>query len=497
MSGACERRIMGLAAWVVVGVAASRAGGPAPSATVHDLECDVIVRRTDAGGIAPYDPLVHRPPDVVRVVLGNWQPIDPQGDVFVGGFDVSGEFLRIDVRFAGLQNPPGATAPASFAPFEFGPHPVYGFLEVDIDLDNHTGGETGAPQFRYPANVARFGGVPAGDRFEERVLRTPDDDDSEFESSPYVERSGEEFHLALLPTSFAAGGIARLVGDQDSIFESGETWVLSGRWFHRAHGFEPFSLAQGGAAAGEYMPISPLRFSHDVSSDETAVSLVFPLTNAAAAALSGEAPQPNNADPSDQASVEEGLVDLVESAQFALAFPSGAPEEILITGWALESPANRLDAWRWRMTMLAGASYSASGFGFVWTDVLPNPTRGDVNGENGVDHDDFNNLSDYVEGHDHDDGVNDDRVVLSGFPASFSVFDVSGDGVVDEGDLAFLSPVGDADLDDDVDLHDFARLQACSAQFGVMGCDLADLNRDGESTNSDACWLAQILTGPQ
>ncbi|MDX2200062.1 MAG: hypothetical protein SF069_13960 [Phycisphaerae bacterium] len=497
MSGVSRRRVSRLAAWVAIGAAVGRAGGPALSVSVADLECDVILQRTDAGGSAPYDPLVHRPPDVVRVVIGNWQPVDPQADVFVGSFSGGGAFLRIDVRFAGLQNPPGATAPASFAPFEYGPHPVYGFLEVDIDLDNHTGGETDAPQFRYPANVARFGGVPAGDRFEDRVLRTPDDDDLEFESSPYVERSGEEFHLALLPTSFAAGGITRLVGDADGIFESGETWVLSGRWFHRAHGFEPFSLAKGGAAAGEYMPISPLRFSHDATSDETAVSLVFPLTNAAAAALSGAAAQPNNADPSDQASVEEGLVDLMESAQFALAFPSGAPEEALITGWALENPANRLDAWRWRMTMLTGASYSAAGFGFVWTDVMPNPTRGDVNGENGVDHGDFNNLADYIEGHDLDDGVNDDRVALSGFPASFAVFDVSGDGVVDEGDGAFLSRVGDADLDDDVDLHDFARLQACSGQFGGIACELVDLNRDGWSTNSDACWFAQILNGPE
>ena len=464
--------------------------------TAEDDLCDVIVRRTDAGGGAPYDPQLHHPPDVVEIVVGNWQPTDPQTDLFSGTFASSGIFLRLEVALNGLQNPPGSTSVGSFAPYQFGPHPVYGFLEFDVDRQIETGGETAAPEFRYLANVARYGGVPAGSRFDDRVLRQPDDDDGDFDTSPYIERSGEEFHLALLPSSFAAGDITRLVGDSDTVFEAGETWSIPGNWFHRAHGFEPFSFAKGGGAAGEYMPQCRVRFSHSITADLTTITLVFPLTNVAAAAMTGAAPQANNADPSDQASVDEALDDLVQSAQFLLEFPSGEPEEILIRGWADENPSEFLAPRLWPSVALLGSSYSAAGFGLVWSDVLPNPMRGDVDGEHGIDHEDSEKLAEYLDDHDLDDGTADDRVAILGFPQTFAVFDISGNGIVDSEDFEFLSDVGDTDLDQDVDLADFGRIQGCSGRPAVNACGIADLNRDGQVSGTDACWFFQRIAGP-
>ncbi len=491
------RAAVGVLIGLLPGVAA--AADP-PAYIAHaDRNYDVVARRTDAGGTAAYDPHLHRPVDLRELRLGRWAPTDPQADRFAGQYAPGGGFARIEVVLGGLHNPPGETDPLAFAPYAYGPHPVYGFIEIDMDDDQETGGEVSAPQFRYLGNIVRFGGVPGGDAYEHRVAESADAFDGNFLTQPYVERHGEEFHLCLLGGQFAASDIAIVVGDGDLVFESGETWDITGTWFHRAHGFEPYSFATGGAVPGEYSPECVLRFAHDMTTDATTLTLVFPLNNAAAAALRGGSPQSNNHDPSDDASVNEALQDLVVSANFIKMYPTGEPEEALIVGWDGRGPGGYLQPAAWRVTALLGMSYAAPGFGFVWTDAWPDVVRGDVNGENGATYDDRDEISEYIDDHDADDGQVDGRVAVPDFPESFNHYDVNHDGVVDVLDTWLVSTEGDWDADGDVDLMDFAGFQVCngwSAGAGSPSCGLVDLNADGGVDLRDFDWWRNVATGP-
>ncbi|MCB9849314.1 MAG: hypothetical protein H6817_01265 [Phycisphaerales bacterium] len=433
-----------------------------------------------------------------KITVGRWSASSPQANVFAGSFAPGGNFARIDVELAGLHNPPGDTDPLNFHPFTYGPYPVYGFIEFDLDEDNETGGETYAPEFRYLSNIARFGGLPDDHVFEDRLAIDGDAYDEDFTTPPYIERSGEEFHLALLGGQFEHAGVEVVAGDGDNLFESGETWDITGKWFHRAHGFEPYSLASGGSVPGEYMPDCQLRFSHDVGYDTTTVSLVFPLTNVAAAAMNGEMPQPNNHDPSDQASITEALKDLAESAEVVEMFPTGQPEEELILGWRGHGPGSYLKPDEWRVTALVGIPYSEPGYGFVWTDAWPDPMRGDVDGKDEAEDDDIDAIEKYIDDHDGDDGLVDDRVVLAQFAANFTVYDVNQDGVVDNLDKLLVSREGDGTADDDIDLEDFAKFQRCNGWSTGWGdwCGIFDLNGDGTVDTTDFNWLSNTCTGP-
>ncbi len=464
-----------------------------------DPDFDVVARPTDAGLTAPFDPAAHRLIELRETTLGRWCPTDPQVDLYDGVYAPWGGFVRLDLSVDGLVNPPGSTDPTTFDPFRYGDHPVYGFLELDMDLDHNTGGEVSAPGYRFLANIARFGGLPEGEEFDDRLAAEASDCDDSFLSEPFIERSGEEFHLAFLGDLSQCGDVEEVAGDGDLTFEAGETWNITGKWFHRAHGFEPYSLATGGAVPGEYAPECQLRFEHDPDADATAISLVFPLDNSAAAAMRGESPEPLNHDPSDQASVREALRDLRISAELVYAYPTGEPEEILILGWREAPPGAYLEPADWRVTALFGTTYTEPGHGFVWTDAYPNVLRGNVDGEHGVDGEDRHEIDEYIEEHDADDGDVDGCVLLDDFARGYGVYDLNYDGMVDPVDWMLVSTVGDGDLDGDVDLADFAVWQRCRGAVGhplAPPCALADLDSDGDVDLHDIVWFAHVLEGP-
>ncbi len=471
---------------------------------IVDPACDWVIRRTDLGGQTPMDTVAHLPPDLIKIVAGHWNADTPTVDLFSGSFGDAGLFVRLDLHFAGLVNPPGCLDPEFFTPFEFGDHPVFGFVEIDMDDEDETGGEIEAPQYRFLGNVARFGGVPMEeDEFDERIALDASAFDGDFTTPPYVERHGEEFHLALIQRGCQYDQITKVDGNQDAEFGEGETWVIRSRWFHRAHGFEPFSFIKGGAVAGEYAPISVLRFAHSLESNTTTVSLVFPTRNAGAAAVLGVAVEPINQSSADQTSIEEGLSDLALSAEFLEMFPTGLPEEDIINDWDQEDIEPALDPQNWHITALVGSSYTQPaniGEIFIWTDSFPNVLRGDVNGENENNSDDREQIESFVESRDLDDGVADGIVTLGNFAYDFSVFDVSNDGQVDEIDVLLVDNRGDHDGDGDVDRADFAKVQLCftgsdGAYINSL-CAHADLDGDGDVDLFDVKMFHAVRTGP-
>ena len=86
---------------------------------------------------------------------------EPRSDPFEGRFQEDGELLRLDLLIDGLVNPPGSTDPVAFDPFRYGDHPLFGFIEIDVDEDVETGGEIDHPEHRYLGNITRFGGKPS------------------------------------------------------------------------------------------------------------------------------------------------------------------------------------------------------------------------------------------------------------------------------------------------------------------------------------------------
>ena len=490
--------VMVLAVLLSIFTAAGQSG-PGVLTAYPDPGYDVVARPTDLGAIAPFDLAAHHQPNIIEMTIGRWQAPAPADAPFTGSYANSGGFGRLDIAFEGLINPPGRTSLMSFDPFAYGPNPVYGFIEFDVDLECDTGGETDAPQYRYLANIARFGGLPEGNTFDDRVAAEGADLDGDFTTEPYIERSGEEFHLALLGSEFYSADITEITGDADLQFEAGETWDIVSHCLHRAHGFEPYSLATGGSVPGEYELKSIIRFSHNPQTDITSLSLVFPLTNMAAGALWNETPQSYNHDPSDHASIFEALRDLRESAVIVDMFPSGQPEEALILGWQNQGPGSFMDPQQWRVTALVGTTYTAAGYGFIWTDAYPNVLRGNVDGEDGVTFDDEDKIEDYIELHDAEDGATDERVVLADFATDFAVYDLNHDGIVETADLLLVSAEGDADGDNDVDLADFARYQQCAGLDSgnwPAACGLADLDADGAITKNDHRWFVSVMTGP-
>lgn len=447
------------------------------------------------------EPVDYVPPrnaviDLLDITLGTWMPHAPRTDLFDGQFRPDGLFVRIDLRLDGLVNPPGSLDPFSFSPFAYGPRPVYGFVEIDVDRNVATGGEVHFPQYRFLMNAARFGGLPTRQAFRDRVAAESAAVDNLFHTPPFVERHGEEFHLSLL------GGqewtITERSGNGDRRFESGESWLLRGSFFHRAHGFEPFSLATGGRVAGEYAPDCDLLFRHDVVEDVTIVSIVFPLTNAGAALVQNRPTEASNGNPRDQASILEALDDLTLSAQFLALFPSGLAAEALIRGWAGIRPADHLNPALWSITALVGTAPPAldrNRVPFVWTDIYPNVVTGDVDGNGARTDADFDLIDEKIRARDPADGSIDGAAVVPGFPIGFSVFDVDYDGRLTGSDV--MQAEGDTDGDGDVDLADMALLQRCYGSSGAfppcLGLNLMVDERVDERDLPAFLWL---LSGP-
>lgn len=452
----------------------------------NDAAGDAVIRRTDIGALGVVDPIAHRLPDLRRLTIGSWKPNNPAQDLYTGQWDESSNnrFLRVDIEFTGLVNPPGSLPfEWGFNPFEFGPHPVFGFIEMDADRSADTGGEIAFPEIRYLGNGARFGGI-ADDRSElrNRFARGGEDFDGNCAAGRDIEYSGEEFHIALLRSQYTDHRVA--VGDADSQFEAGETWLLDGTWFHRAHGFEPFSLC----GSEPYQPPCTLRWSHSTGNDITTVTLVFPLNNRAARDMRGDSSvEPFDCNPLNQASVQEVLEDLTSSGGYWKSRPRDCKK--IITGWDDVEPAQCLRPRQWEINVLLATSYAekAGGDGFVWSDIYPNAAFGNVNGDSSLDIEDFLDLYDFVRLHDGGDrdadGVVNGQVYLIDYADNFSVFDLNYDGIIDADDVALLRDAGDMDGDHDVDIDDWRWFSLClSGPWGGIApeCAAADIDLDGD-----------------
>ena len=364
-----------------------------------------------------------------------------------------------------------------------------------MDQRINTGGETFAFALRYLANVARFGGKPSGIRFANRVALFGDDVFNGFTQPPFVQRSGEEFHIALFGDHITQ--VIELSGNGNGIFEWGESWIVRGPLFHRAHGYEEFSFA-GGPPPGAYEPIVDLRWDYVPSLQITLVSLVYPLTQNGSAAMLGDAEvEPLNGVASDQNSIEEALDDLIFSVN---SLPANDPNRLdqnfpIIAPWENSLAVNFLNAGDWDLTLLVGMAYvnpDPGGALCAWTDVQPDPVRGDFNGDGGVTPQDVNAVSNFIASHDGDgttDGgvAGDLRVDLLDFARNFSVYDLNYDGVVSRNDVDLVPLLGDLDFDNDVDFDDVAIFIVALISPDALNPDSnlgrilprADFNSDG------------------
>lgn len=480
----------------------SRAGSPT---IIQDGVGDAVIRRTDQNADGMIDPMTQRLPDLITMRIGKFSPFEPDDDRFAGDWSSSGVFLRLDLVFDGLINPPGRIGLSDhspvYSPFEYGSNPFFGFIEFDVDASEDTGGELNAPEFRYLGNVARFGGIPSEPRFAGRVAADGFAFDGFMSTPPFVERSGEEFHLVLLGEEISSIEIDHeSPGGTPGIFEPGERWIVEGKLMHRAHGFEDFALMCF-EAEGRYEAEVKLRFAHKSSTDQTTVSLVYPLTNAASAAFEDpEEPVDTNDGCTDgQNSIEEALVDLQFSAFIADAGTRMLPEFQLIADWEFESPADHLDPESWQLTALLGTAYGTEeldGARFVWTDVFPNTTTGDFNGDGVGDSADTTALDSFVTTNDGNpmyDGDGDSgngSMTWNDFASNFCVFDVNYDGVIDGADL--IVP-GDMDLNGIVDLDDVDDFVLAlidpdayvASHGGIEPIPRGDINDDGLLDGND------------
>jgi hypothetical protein len=489
--------------------------GPIPYSPVlvWDTLGEAVVRRTDLGADGAVGVDVHQVPDLVGYQIGRWAPTNATTNIFAGTWSLAGAFFRIDVGFAGVANPPGTLALSgeSYSPYLYGPNPVFGFIEMDMDSDVNTGGETAAPDVRYLANVARFGGKPATPRFANRVALNGPDADQAFNLPPWVQRSGEEFHIALFGDDITQ--VTELSGDGDGVFEAAEIWNVRGRLFHRAHGYEEFSFSEG-PPPGSYMPIVDLRWEHVPALAITIVTLVYPLTqNASAQQLNDGEVEPLDGSVVNQHSIEEALDDLIFSVQVLPVNDPNRfdPEFPLIANWENRTPQPYFGAHGWDLNLLVGMAYLAedpSGAILAWTDVQDEPLFGDVNGSAGVTFADVNAINGFVAAHDGDVDVDggaagDAQVELTQFGWNFSVYDLNYDGLVNGLD-AMLAPVlGDVDVDNDIDLDDAAVFSTvlCDPQSLNLPADYeiivprADFTRDGLLNGADMQGFVRVLLG--
>lgn len=508
-----------LGALSILGAASSTHAQPT---IMSDPDDDAVIRRTDLGGDGPIDPQTQRLPDIIEIRLGRFTPTAPHIDRFEGVWDIAGAFARVDIVLDDLINPPGPLAfdplfPV-YDPFLYGPNPIFGYIEFDLDGDENTGGELKSPDLRYLGNVARFSGLPIETRFFNRAAQDDSAFDDDITTAPFVDRSGEEFHIPLIGEEIEQIQVKQeKPGGNPAIFEEGETWWVGGEMFHRAHGFEDFSLLCF-PREGKYQPSLPLLFHHDPSSDTTTISLVYPLQNAGSAALVSptEPVQPNNGCAQaagggvEQNSIEEALDDLQFSATNAKAFDRMLPDFQLIAGWEFNSIAGSLDPATWRVAALVGTAFAVSQSGssrFIWTDVFPNPCVGDFNNDGLVDNADVVMLNAFIalldgdSSFDTDNNATNGSLTWQGYARNFSLFDTNYDGFVDATDAIVA---GDMDLNqlvDMADVDDFTQAlldksDYSAAHNGIDPLVRGDLDGDGELSGMDIGEFITLLLGP-
>ncbi|HYE03227.1 MAG TPA: GC-type dockerin domain-anchored protein [Phycisphaerales bacterium] len=472
-----------------------------------DAPADAVVRRTDAGNDGPLFPGA-TVPDLLGATLSGWLPASP-GDPYAGQVVSGGaaQVFRLDVRFAGLVNPPGplGLGGLEYDPFRYGASPVVGFLELNMDRDRDTGGQLGgAAHHRFLANAARFGCRPeSSDGTHAAALGT--DLDVDFFTAPQVERSGEEFSLSLCgchPVTLVSQG-----GNGNGVFDAGETWVIQSRFFTRAGGYRQASGAFGGSAPGEYDPVVRLRFRHEIATNTTTITLVFALTAQGAAMLSGQAAQPLDLSVGNHVSVHEALADLVNAANGVYG-PISGPASQLVDDWQGEDPTESLDPTRWRANALFGMPYAAPEPSlYAWTDLGFECLVGDMDGDAVAAALDRQAVAGVIAGHDGGpgdaDGATNGSWVLPNFATNFARHDLNGDGRVNGADLALLGgPACPADFDQSGAVTTGDVSAFLGAWFaGLSGGSLqADFNGDTLLTTSDvsaflSAWFAAAAGG--
>ena len=426
---------------------------------------DNFIRRTSQD-ILPVNPNAHL--DLLQYRIGNWMPADPNTDLFAGTFDMAeGPYLRFDLLLDGLVNPPGPQEPNDFDQFRYGPNPLYSVVEFDADNNLMTGGELVRAQDYFLGNIGRFGFKEQN--LAERTAELWAHTQMPFENNPQVKYTGNDFELRfgsyydveLEPSPGWVGeveSVEKRVGDADDTFEAGECWVVHGRFFCRAHGYEFLPFWDGLPTDGPYCPEVQVMFRHDAQANKTTVSLVFPIINF------------NEADDfsdENEASIFEALWGLTQAHHMTFN-----PEDDLIEDWATQDPWNYVQTTSYSIKVMVGTAYDvpaapSDGQKFVWTDYAPNQLPGDVNGDGLVNAGDEAVFSNYVLAHDGDpiydsDGdAHNSSLTVPGtgnlaYPRNFSLYDRNYNGVVNAADNP-LTPLRPADLNADgtVSLADF------------------------------------------
>lgn len=427
----------------------------------NDLVGDAVLRPTDRGGLGMINPGAVLP-DVVSLGVGAWDPFSPASDPYSGVLVESrdSDIFRVQLVLDGLVNPPGTLGLSGqpFDPYRFGPSPLFGFVELDVDDRKDTGGHLGASaESRFMANVARFGSRPHGS-IGQRIATTADDYDRNLFTGPQFERSGADWSLAFCGC-FAVTLVSE-VGNGNGLFEAGETMIVSGRFFARSEGYITPSGMSGGSVPGAYDPLVEVRFEHDQSTDQTTVTFVGATTNQGYGLLAGTPAPPINFRADDGWSIEEGVTDLIDSVPFA-TFEA----EVLIEDWEGRDVEDSLEPVDWSATVLVGTSYTdqfVDGL-FVWTDAGFELTAADVDGDSIAGPLDKQALRDWVYAEDGGssdaDGVKNGTVVLADPPFDFSLFDLDADGLVRHHDLSAYGPRADLTGDGIRDIFDFLAFQ--------------------------------------
>lgn len=442
-----------------------------------DTRADAVFRRTDSTGSGPIHPATV-PPDLVRVSLVPWHSPSAATNPYSGWVVPAAEahLFRLDVVFAGLVNPPGPIG-GTFEPFRYGYSPVYGFLEINVDGDQNTGGELGpSAANRYLANVGRFGRLP-GDGFYGRAVTWGWQIDGNFSTDPQYERSGQDFSLVLCGC-FDAEVIEG--GNGNGIFEAGETWRIRGDFFQRAGGYVAASLCYGGVSntAGLYDPKVELRFSHSPMTNETTLTLVYALDNIGSGMLAGAPPEPYDADAGNQNSVCEALADLIWGVN---NLNLSGPTRVLAERWRERQPDPYLDVTAWKVTALFGTSYAEpQDSRFVWTDTGFDEVAGDVDADRNAGPSDAALIRQVIaqldagpqdgEGTQIENGV----VQIIDFGRNFAVYDINADGWIDQLDGRFYC-AADYNMDGRLNISDHIGFQAGF----TGGHPRADIDRNG------------------
>ncbi|MCK4873570.1 MAG: hypothetical protein KAS72_12670 [Phycisphaerales bacterium] len=474
---------------------------PAPGQiiVIVDEEGDAEIHRMDTGNDGEVNP-DGTLPDLLYVSIGGWVPVAADVDPFAGGWTdaAAPDLLRLDMVFSGLVNPCGPLGVGydDYIPFMYGDSPLLGYLEIDVDGNIDTGGTIGGAAInRYLGTVGRFGGLPA-QPMTDRAAMSGIDHDHDFFTPPFVERSGEDFALALC--SCFEQTVIELDMEDDGSFDPGNQWLVHSRFFPRASGYIGASGVDGGSVAGAYDPHIDILFSHDIDRNWTTVSLVYPLTQQGAADMMGaDTAESIDTIVDNQFSMQEAIVDLIVSSQRTDLPPA---EETLIIGWADYVPDDAvlfLNPDGWRVTAVFGMPYVEEGEGFlVWTDVGGDWLRGDLNGDRIAGQLDRTLVEGYIaalDGTEADaDAVVNGQVVVPDFSANFAAHDIGGDGVVGQEDVGYYGQgpsglLGDADNDGDVDQADLGILLAA---YGTVEGDAffnsdADFDRDGQVNQTD------------